>query len=138
MSSGEIFGIVGPNGAGKTTTSKTVAGLIEPTAGTVRVAGGSPADPTTRARLGFLPEESPVYEDMTARSYLSFSADLYDVSSATADDRIESTLDDLELDRRDRRLGDTSKGMRRKVAIARSSTIRTCSCTTSRPRDWIR
>ena len=120
VESGEIFGIVGPNGAGKTTTLKTVAGLIEPTAGEITVAGGSPEDPDTRAKLGFLPEESPVYEDMTARSYLAFFADLYDVPSDVAAERIESTLDDLELDHRDRRLGDVSKGMKRKVAIARS------------------
>ena len=117
---GEIFGVVGPNGAGKTTTLKSVAGLIEPTAGTATVAGSPADDPATRAALGFLPEESPLYEDMTARSYLRFFADLYDVPREVADERIESALDDLELDHRERRLGDTSKGMKRKVAIARS------------------
>jgi len=117
---GEIFGVVGPNGAGKTTTLKTLAGLIEPTAGAVRVAGESAGDPETRTALGFLPEESPLYEDMTARSYLRFFADLYDVPRETANQRIETALDDLELEHRDRRLGDVSKGMKRKVAIARS------------------
>ncbi|MFC6785736.1 ABC transporter ATP-binding protein [Halobaculum halobium] len=117
---GEIFGVVGPNGAGKTTTLKTLAGLIEPTAGTVRVAGEHAGDPETRTALGFLPEESPLYEDMTARSYLRFFADLYEVPRDTADQRIETALDDLELEHRDRRLGDVSKGMKRKVAIARS------------------
>ncbi|QLG62269.1 ABC transporter ATP-binding protein [Halorarum salinum] len=117
---GEIFGVVGPNGAGKTTTLKSVAGLLEPTDGTVRVAGRPADDPGTRTALGFLPEESPLYEDMTARSYLRFFADLYDVPRDVADGRIESALDDLELDHRDRRLGDVSKGMKRKVAIARS------------------
>jgi len=117
---GEVFGIVGPNGAGKTTTLKTLAGLIEPTAGRVRVAGREAGDREMRRRLGFLPEESPLYEDMTARSYLRFFADLYDVPRETADDRIARTLDRLELDHRDRRLGDVSKGMKRKVAIARS------------------
>ncbi|WP_277555502.1 ABC transporter ATP-binding protein [Halobaculum limi] len=117
---GEIFGVVGPNGAGKTTTLKTVAGLIDPTAGTVRVAGAPAGDPETRTALGFLPEESPLYEDMTARGYLRFFADLYEVPRETANQRIETTLDDLELEHRDRRLGDMSKGMKRKVAIARS------------------
>ena len=117
---GEIFGVVGPNGAGKTTTLKTLAGLIEPTAGAVRVAGQPAGDPETRTALGFLPEESPLYEDMTARSYLRFFADLYDVPRETANRRIETALDDLELEHRDRRLGDVSKGMKRKVAIARS------------------
>ena len=117
---GEIFGVVGPNGAGKTTTLKMLAGLIEPTAGTATVAGYDAGDPEMRHQLGFLPEESPLYEDMTARSYLRFFADLYDVPREVARERIESTLDRLDLEYRDRRLGDVSKGMKRKVAIARS------------------
>ncbi|PSP78733.1 ABC transporter ATP-binding protein [Halobacteriales archaeon QS_4_69_225] len=117
---GEVFGIVGPNGAGKTTTLKSVAGLVEPTDGVVEV-GGAPADAReTRRRLGFLPEESPLYEEMSALSYLRFFADLYDVPRDVADTRIHDALDRLELDHRRRPLGDTSKGMRRKVAIVRS------------------
>ncbi|WP_224269394.1 ABC transporter ATP-binding protein [Haloprofundus salinisoli] len=117
---GEIFGVVGPNGAGKTTTLKMLSGLIEPTAGKATVAGYDAADPEMRASLGFLPEESPLYEDMTPRSYLRFFADLYDVPRTDGVRRSEETLDRLELDHRDRRLGDMSKGMKRKVAIARS------------------
>jgi len=117
---GEIFGIVGPNGAGKTTTLKMIAGLVDPTAGSATVAGFDASNPEMRRSLGFLPEESPLYEDMTARSYLDFFADLYDVPDGEATERIEGTLDRLELDHRDRRLGDVSKGMKRKVAIARS------------------
>jgi len=101
---GEVFGIIGPNGAGKTTT----------------VAGFDADDPETRRRLGFLPEESPLYEDMTPVSYLLFFADLYDVPRETARERLHDTLDRLDLEHRDRKLGDTSKGMKRKVAIARS------------------
>ncbi|MFP4174886.1 MAG: ATP-binding cassette domain-containing protein [Halobacteriales archaeon] len=117
---GEVFGVVGPNGAGKTTTLKTLAGLVEPTEGEVRVAGGDPADAETRRSLGYLPEESPLYEEMTALSYLRFFADLYDVPRDIADERIHDTLDRLELDRRETRTGDMSKGMKRKVAVARS------------------
>ena len=120
VSSGEVFGVVGPNGAGKTTTLKMLAGLVEPTSGTVRVAGYDAEDSAMRKHLGFLPEESPLYEDMTPLSYLKFFADLYDVPSDVAGERIHRTLDRLDLDHRDRRLGDMSKGMRRKVAIARS------------------
>ena len=117
---GEVFGIVGPNGAGKTTTLKMLAGLLEPTAGTASVAGFDAADPEMRRHLGFLPEESPLYEEMTALSYLSFFADLYDVPRDVADERITRALDRLELQHRHRKLGDTSKGMKRKVAIARA------------------
>ncbi len=120
VDSGEVFGLVGPNGAGKTTTLKMLAGLIEPTSGTARVAGYSAANPEMRRTLGFLPEESPLYEEMTPRSYLRFFADLYDVPRDVATERAESALDRLDLQHRDRRLGDMSKGMKRKVAIARS------------------
>lgn len=117
---GEVFGIVGPNGAGKTTTLKALVGLLEPSQGTVTIDGRQPTEPATRQSIGWLPEESPLYEEMTARSYLRFFADLYAVDADTASQRIESTLDRLSMARRDRPLGDCSKGMRRKVAIARS------------------
>jgi len=115
-----VFGIVGPNGAGKTTL-KVLAGLVDPSDGEVEVAGFASDDPEMRRQLGFLPEESPLYEEMmTPLSYLRFFADLYDVPRKAANERIEAALDRLELDHRERRLGDMSKGMKRKVAIARS------------------
>ncbi|NUB91817.1 ABC transporter ATP-binding protein [Haloterrigena sp. SYSU A121-1] len=117
---GEVFGVVGPNGAGKTTTLKMLAGLIEPTAGAAAVAGHTPGEPAMQRRLGFLPEESPLYEEMTANGYLEFFADLYDVPAEAARERIDRTLDRLDLEHRDRRLGNMSKGMKRKVAIARA------------------
>ena len=117
---GEVFGVVGPNGAGKTTTLKMLAGLIEPTAGTAVVAGHTPGEPAMARQLGFLPEESPLYEEMTAIEYLEFFADLYDVSADVAGERIHDSLDRLDLEHRDRRIGNMSKGMQRKVAIARA------------------
>jgi len=117
---GEVFGIVGPNGAGKTTTLKMLSGLVEPTDGTVSVAGRAADDTEMRRNLGFLPEESPLYEEMTGVSYLRFFADLYDVPDDVAKRRIHDALDRLDLDHRTRKIGDMSKGMKRKVAIARS------------------
>jgi ABC-2 type transport system ATP-binding protein len=117
---GEVFGIIGPNGAGKTTTLKMLAGLVEPTAGQVSVAGLDADDTEMRRQLGFLPEESPLYEEMTPISYLTFFADLYDVPGDVAKRRIDETLSELDLEHRERQLGDMSKGMKRKVAIARS------------------
>ena len=117
---GEVFGIIGPNGAGKTTTLKMLAGLLEPTAGEAEVAGYDVSDTEMRHHLGFLPEESPLYEEMTPKTYLDFFADLYDVDAEVARKRREETLEDLDLEHRDRQLGDMSKGMKRKVAIARS------------------
>ena len=117
---GEVFGVVGPNGAGKTTTLKMLAGLIEPTAGTAVVAGHTPGEPAMARQLGFLPEESPLYEEMTAIEYLEFFADLYDVPTDVAHKRIHDSLDRLDLEHRNRRIGNMSKGMQRKVAIARA------------------
>jgi ABC-2 type transport system ATP-binding protein len=117
---GEVFGIIGPNGAGKTTTLKMLAGLLDPTDGDAEIAGLDTETTEMRQQLGFLPEESPLYEEMTPVSYLEFFADLYDVPSDVAHERMHETLDELELEHRDRQLGDMSKGMKRKVAIARS------------------
>ncbi|WP_232701358.1 ABC transporter ATP-binding protein [Halobacterium wangiae] len=120
VAEGEVFGLVGPNGAGKTSTLKMLCGLVDPTAGTVEVNGYDAGETEMRRSLGFLPEESPLYDEMSPRSYLHFFADLYDVDREDADDRIEAALDRLDLDARDRPVGDFSKGMKRKVAIARS------------------
>ncbi|USZ72753.1 ABC transporter ATP-binding protein [Natronosalvus halobius] len=117
---GEVFGVVGHNGAGKTTTLKMLAGLIEPTGGTAVVAGHPAGSSAMQRRLGFLPEESPLYEEMTPLSYLEFFADLYDVPDDVASERITALLDRLDLEHRDRELGNMSKGMKRKVAIARA------------------
>jgi ABC-2 type transport system ATP-binding protein len=111
VEAGEVFGIIGPNGAGKTTTLKTLAGLLEPTAGEATVAGFDASDPAMRQQLGFLPEESPLYEEMTPISYLTFFADLYDVDREVAETRIHDTLDRLDLEYRERPRGDMSEGV---------------------------
>ncbi len=120
VADGEVFGIIGPNGAGKTTTLKMLAGLLDPTDGEATVAGYDASETEMRNHLGFLPEESPLYEEMTPLTYLEFFADLYDVPAAEAERRMHDTLDELDLEHRERQLGDMSKGMKRKVAIARS------------------
>lgn len=119
---GEIFGIVGPNGAGKTTTLKMLSGLVRPTAGSIWINGVDLSTDPVRVKsiLGFLPEESPLYEGMYVEDYLLFFGELYDVDKATARKRINSLLTDLSLNAAGKRIGDLSKGMRRKVAIARS------------------
>ena len=118
---GEIFGIIGPNGAGKTTTLKVLAGLLTPTEGSARVGGIGTEDPLHKHRIGYLPEESALYEDMTAVGYLRFFARLYEVPRRVTEERIEDVLTRLQLDARDdKKIGDMSKGMKRKVAIART------------------
>lgn len=119
---GEIFGIVGPNGAGKTTTLKMLSGLIIPSEGDIKIQGLEMRKNAgaLKQKLGFLPEESPLYEGMTANDYLLFFAEIYGIEKETALVRIYDLLKDLKLDARDRKIGEMSKGMQRKVAIARA------------------
>jgi ABC-2 type transport system ATP-binding protein len=119
---GEILGLIGHNGAGKTTTLKMMVGLLAPTSGTIEVMGHDIARENTRIKqhIGYLPEESPLYENMTVRQYLEFFAELYKIPGNQASERINSLLDSLKLEERDKYTGDLSKGMRRKVAIART------------------
>ncbi len=119
---GEIIGIIGHNGAGKSTTLKMIAGLIMPTAGSVRVMDNDMTRDSATAKkfIGYLPEESPLYENMTAREYLLFFAELYGLAKKTAQARLDSLLGSLNLPEKDQLTGEFSKGMKRKVAIART------------------
>src|SRR5687768_14299754 len=75
---GQVVGFLGPNGAGKSTTMKILSGYVLATAGTARVAGiDVMADPVgARRRIGYLPENNPLYEDMMVREFLDFVADV--------------------------------------------------------------
>lgn len=119
---GEIIGIIGHNGAGKSTTLKMIAGLIAPTTGTVYINGHDIQKDSVRLKrqIGYLPEESPLYENMSARQYLLFFSELYDMPRARARQRIDELLASLQLQDPDQLTGEYSKGMKRKVAIARA------------------
>jgi ABC-2 type transport system ATP-binding protein len=119
---GEILGLIGHNGAGKTTTLKMMVGLLAPTSGTVEIMGHDMAKESTRVKqdIGYLPEESPLYENMTVQQYLLFFSELYQIPRRKAEERIDSLLQSLKLAEKQKYTGDLSKGMRRKVAIARS------------------
>jgi ABC-2 type transport system ATP-binding protein len=119
---GEVFSIVGPNGAGKTTILKMLVGLVEPSYGKITIAGHDVTKEGSRIRglLGFLPEESPVYEDMSAADYLKFFAELYKIPGYVAEYRIQELLRLLNFHFLEKKLGDLSKGMKRKIVIARS------------------
>jgi len=119
---GEIMGIIGHNGAGKSTTLKMILGLIEPTSGQIEIMGRDMAKESTYVKqfVGYLPEESPLYENMTATEYLMFFAELYKLPKRKAAARIDDLLGSLNLAERDRLTGELSKGMKRKVTIARA------------------
>jgi ABC-2 type transport system ATP-binding protein len=119
---GEILGLIGHNGAGKTTIIKMIVGLLSPTSGSVEIMGQNmaKAGAAIKQQIGYLPEESPLYENMTVQQYLIFFSELYRMPRRLAEERIDTLLQSLKLADKNKYTGDLSKGMRRKVAIARS------------------
>ena len=118
---GEVFGFLGPNGAGKTTTIRMLTSLIAPTSGTARVVGFEVGrdDGQIRRNVGILTETPGMYDRLSARRNLTIFARLYEVEAV--DRQVEKYLRLLGLwDRRDDPVGEFSKGMRQKLAIARS------------------
>ncbi len=118
----EIVGIIGHNGAGKTTLLKLLAGLIQPTSGDLILHGIDLAKDPGRIKelIGYLPEESRLYETMRADEYLSFFGELYGLSKDQIKDRTQTLFSALALNPNGKKIAEFSKGMKRKVAIARS------------------
>jgi ABC-2 type transport system ATP-binding protein len=112
VGSGEIFGFLGPNGAGKTTTIRLLLDVIRPTAGTVQVLGGSPGDPATRAKVGYLPADLHLDLQATAGELVDFAAA---VRRSDTPDR-DALLARFDLDPT-RPIRELSTGNRRKVGI---------------------
>ncbi len=120
---GEIFGLLGPNGSGKTTTINIVSGLSRPTAGQALVLGFDiTRDPrAVRAALGTVPQETALYEELSAWDNMVFHAELYNVPRSARDARIRSLLDLVSLtDRLGSRVSTFSGGMKRRLALARA------------------
>jgi ABC-2 type transport system ATP-binding protein len=117
---GEILGLLGPNGAGKTTLLRRLAGLLPGTAGTVDLAGGDPAvDLSARARIGYLPEDPPLYSDDIAAQYVAYLAGLSGVPRAKRKAAAGEALERVGADKLAGRLvGRLSKGQRQRVALA--------------------
>ncbi len=116
---GEVLGLVGPNGAGKTTTLRSIAGIIVPTAGSIRIAGHDlAAEPiAAKRRLALIPDEPQLFDYLTVAEHLSFIARLYGVPDAESLGR--ALLAELELsDRANSFPTELSRGMRQKLAIA--------------------
>ncbi|MBY0489649.1 MAG: ABC transporter ATP-binding protein [Gemmatimonadaceae bacterium] len=116
---GDVLGLVGPNGAGKTTTLRALAGILQPTSGSIQIAGVDLAkDPVTaKQQLAFIPDEPALFDYLTVTEHLRFCARLYGV--ADAEPRIPALLDELELTpKRDALPTELSRGMKQKLAIA--------------------
>ncbi len=117
---GEVFGLLGPNGAGKTTLMSIVAGLLEPTAGAVRLRG----ERLTRRRkelrrlIGLVPQDLAIYNELTARENLRFFGQLYGLGGAALERRVTDLLAAVALlDRADDRTGTFSGGMKRRLNL---------------------
>jgi ABC-2 type transport system ATP-binding protein len=117
---GEILGLLGPNGAGKTTLLRRLAGLLPGSAGTVDVDGGDPAvAPDARARIGYLPEDPPLYPDDVAVQYVAYLAALSGVPRGSRKAAATAALERAGADKLAGRLiGRLSKGQRQRVALA--------------------
>jgi ABC-2 type transport system ATP-binding protein len=125
INEGEVFGFLGPNGAGKTTTIRMLSCLISKTSGEARIAGYDTSDETEslkiRKLIGLLPENVGLYDDLSAYKNLDFYGKLYDCSLSKRKENIEHFLKMLGLwDKRDVSAGTFSKGMKQKLAIART------------------
>jgi ABC-2 type transport system ATP-binding protein len=120
---GTVFGFLGPNGAGKTTTLRLLLGLLEPTAGRAEVLGFDTRTQAAeiRARVGALLEHSGLYERLTAEENLEFYGRVWRLSSHERQARIKELLDNVGLwERRKEIVHDWSRGMKQKLAVART------------------
>lgn len=120
---GEIFGLLGPNGSGKTTTINMISGLSVPTSGEVHVLGHDVRKNARQVRqiLGSVPQETALYEELTAWANMDFHADLFGIPRREKKGRITKLLELVQLlDRKDSRVSTFSGGMKRRLALARA------------------
>ena len=118
---GEVFGLLGPNGSGKSTTVKLLLGLLYPTKGHIEVFGHSPRHVQTKARIGYLPEESYLYRYLNSRETLNFFGNLFHLSRGERANRAGQLLEMVGLSQvYTRSVGEFSKGMQRRIGLAQA------------------
>ena len=116
-----MFGFLGPNGAGKTTAMKMAAGLVKPTSGHVLIAGYDIQQQPLEAkrRFGYVPDSPYIYESLTGREFLHFTAGLYRIGKSPAQVRVEELAERFGIgDWIDKRAGEYSHGMKQRVVMA--------------------
>ena len=120
---GEVLGFLGPNGAGKSTTMKILTCFLAPSAGTAKVAGFDVFDQSleVRQRVGYLPEDTPLYKDMTVREHLDFAANMHGMKG----DRVEARIKEIGTrcglaEVAGKLVGELSKGYRQRVGLAQA------------------
>src|SRR3954462_10663204 len=118
---GEVFGLLGPNGSGKSTTVKLMLGLLYPTKGHIEVFGHSPRHVATKARIGYLPEESYLYRYLNSRETLDFFGNLFELPKGDRENRAQQLLEMVVLSQTQlRAVGEFSKGMQRRIGLAQA------------------
>ncbi|HAM70246.1 MAG TPA: ABC transporter ATP-binding protein [Verrucomicrobiales bacterium] len=118
---GEIFGLLGPNGSGKSTTVKMLLGLLHPTRGHLEIFGHSPRHVPTKARIGYLPEESYLYRFLNSQETLEFFGELFHLEKGERRKRVEQLLEMVGLSQANTRaVGEFSKGMQRRIGLAQA------------------
>jgi ABC-2 type transport system ATP-binding protein len=118
---GQVVGFLGPNGAGKSTTMKILTGYVTPTDGSVKVGGVDVAsDPVeARKRIGYLPENNPLYDEMMVQEYLEYLAEVRAIAKSERQSRIEGVVDRCGLGPvRAKNIAELSKGYRQRVGLA--------------------
>lgn len=120
---GHIYGLLGPNGAGKSTTMNMITGYISSTSGTITIDGHDVVKEPEQARklLGYLPELSPLYMDMTVYEYLKFVAQLKKIKRKERIEQVEKAIEQMKLEKvADRLIANLSKGYRQRVGFAQA------------------
>jgi len=120
---GQVFGLLGPNGSGKTTTINMISGLSLPTSGEIKIMGYDVRRDIRQIRqlLGVVPQETALYEELTAWANMDLHADLFNVPRKEKKERITRLLQLVQLlDRKDSRVGTFSGGMKRRLALGRA------------------
>ena len=121
VQAGEAFGLLGPNGAGKSTTMMMICGLLEPDSGTVRLVGRTldRRQPSSRLRMGVVPQDLAIYPDLTARENLTFFSSLYQLRGERRRRKVDEALEQVGLTARADDLATTfSGGMKRRLNFA--------------------
>lgn len=120
---GEVLGFLGPNGAGKTTTMRMITGYLPPSAGRVTVGGNDLYDRPVEAKrlLGYLPENPPVYPEMTVRRYLRFVGALKDIPAGRLSAAVDLAIERTRLGEvANKRISKLSKGFKQRVGLAQA------------------
>lgn len=119
----EVLGFLGPNGAGKTTTMKIITGFIAPTSGRIEVGDlRMPEDSLKiREKIGYLPENNPLYQDMKVYEYLRFIAEIHGMDKTKTEDRLQKMIEVCKLNQVIRKpISELSKGYRQRVGLAQA------------------